>query len=124
MLPSPALEQPVEGGHAVDDRGSLLFRGLRERGGEWLRRDAGRSRSTHHLTGSASSMRTNRRSSGRALRPSSPRRSSRVTMPDTVLCARPIPRLSSESDSREPLSRISSTSTCSACTCEGVSGTG
>ena len=35
MLPSPALEQPVEGGHAVDDRGSLLFRGLRERGGEW-----------------------------------------------------------------------------------------
>ena len=124
MLPSPALEQPVEGGHAVDDRGSLLFRGLRERGGEWSEARRGQVALDPRLTGSASSMRTNRRSSGRALRPSSPRRSSRVTMPDTVLCARHIRRRSPESGSREPLSRISSTSTCSACTCEGVSGTG
>lgn len=80
MLPSPALEQPVEGGHAVDDRGSLLFRGLRERGGEWSEARRGQVALDPRLTGSASSMRTNRRSSGRALRPSSPRRSSRVTI--------------------------------------------
>jgi hypothetical protein len=67
MLPSPALEQPVEGGHAVDDRGSLLFRGLRERGGEWSEARRGQVALDPRLTGSASSMRTNRRSSGRAL---------------------------------------------------------